>query len=382
MDQWGTSAIVGIGETVPVRTSAHSEAQLAWQASRSAIADAGLRPDDIDALVPVSAGVHPDELAAALGIGEYRFAASRSTAGGGSVGGMELAHLAIASGLATTVLVYFAYRGSRPGGPYGVHALDPVKSAIEMPVGWYGQPVYFASMASRYGHLHGLDDEALGGVAGAARQWAATTDTALQQTPLDLDAYRASPMIAAPLRRPDCSLITDGAGAYVVTGLRRARDAPHPPVVVAGAGLGSLPATTLTSYFTQYPELPRTPARCSGPLVFERAGLKPADIDVVEVYDCFSISTILQLEDLGFCEPGEGAVLAASGALAPGGSRPVNTGGGHLAHSFLPGMTHVLEGVRQMRRDRGVGQVPDAETCLVGGLGIPDHAAAILTADR
>jgi acetyl-CoA acetyltransferase len=175
--------------------------------------------------------------------------------------------------------------------------------------------------------------------------------------------------------------VNDGGVAFVMTSLDRARNLRHPPAVVAGVGFGSTPVSQ-GGYFSQSADLLTTPATISGPRAYAEAGLGPGDIDVAEIYDCFSISLILQLEDLGFAPRGEGAAFAASGAIGPGGSLPVNTHGGLLCQSYTVGANHVVEAVRQLRGEREDGQVPDPEVALVAGLGAPEHATLILTADR
>jgi acetyl-CoA acetyltransferase len=176
-------------------------------------------------------------------------------------------------------------------------------------------------------------------------------------------------------------LISDGAAAYVVTSLERARDLRKPPAAIAGVGIASLPIT-LTSFFTQKADFLSLGSVVSGAAAYETAGLAPGDIDVAEIYDCFSISMVLQLEDLGFCPRGEGFAFCSDGRIAPGGSFPVNTMGGHLSYAYMPGMNHVIEAVRQLRGERGAAQVPDTEVALVAALGGNDHATTILTKDR
>jgi acetyl-CoA acetyltransferase len=298
------------------------------------------------------------------------------------VGAPHLAALAIRAGIATSVISYYgADFGSSAGGPYAFPVALDTKAAIEMPAGWYGQPLYFAAMAQRYRHLYGLSPEQQAEVAIAARAHAVRTPGAMRRTPLTPADYLASPMVADPLRALDCSLISDGATAFVMTSLERARSLARPPAVVAGIGVGSVPETQ-ASYFTQHPDYPSTPAALSAPRAFREAGLQPADVDVAEIYDCFTISTLLQLEECGFCGRGEGAAFVEGGRTGPGGALPVNTHGGLLSHSYMVGAHHVVEAVRQLRGERGVGQVPSAEVALVAGLGVPDHATLLLTTDR
>jgi acetyl-CoA acetyltransferase len=256
-----------------------------------------------------------------------------------------------------------------------------MKAAFELPFGFYGQAVYFAAMARRYAHEHGLEADQLAAVAGAAREHAARTPGALRPQSLSLTAYLESPMVAEPLRKADCCLANDAAVAYVMTSVERARDLAKPPVIVGGVGLSSKPLTQ-AQYFTQSPDYLTTAATQSGPQAMAEAGIVPSDVDVAELYDCFTITTIVQLEDQGFAPRGGGATFARDNGIGPGGQLPVNTHGGLLAHSYTIAGNHVVEAVRQLRHERGDGQVPEAEIALVTGLGIPDHASLVLTVDR
>jgi acetyl-CoA acetyltransferase len=379
-------AIVGVGGTPPVRRSEKGIRQLVLEACLQAIADAGLRPSDIDGIVTdvsyMPLRVPADDVALGLGLADHRFSAHGLVGGAGVVGAPELARLAIAGGRARHVLSYYgADFGSAEGGPYAFPVAMDAKAALEVPFGWYGQPLYFAAMAQRYRHLYGLAPEQQAEVPMAARAHAARTPGALKPGPLSPAAYFEAPMIAEPFRAPDCSVISDGATAFVMTSLERARDLRRPPVVVAGIGTASAPWTQ-ADYFTQHAPYPGTPAALSAPRAFAEAGLGPADVDIVECYDCFTITTLLQLEECGFCGRGEAAAFVAGGRIGPGGDLPVNTHGGLLAHSYLVGAEHVTEAVRQLRGERGDGQVGGAEVALVTGLGVPDHATLVLTTDR
>ena len=161
------------------------------------------------------------------------------------------------------------------------------------------------------------------------------------------------------------------------TEIYRARDLRHPVVRIAGVGVGAtnVPGDT---WFTQNPDYLTTPAAISGPAAFKQAGLKPSDVDFAQLYDCFSINTILQYEDLGFVPKGEGAHFVLDKGCGLHGRLPTNTHGGLLSHSFMLGGGHIIEAVRQLRHDRGSGQVPDARVGVVTGLGIPHHATLLL----
>lgn len=376
-------AIVGTGTTGYRREQPESQAVLAARAVRSALADAGLTTADVDGLITESA-VMPrqlpgDLLAAACGI-RPRFSAQWMVGAGGTVAAPRLAQLAIGSGDAEVVVVVqsMGRADERPVDPYSFHAEDPVKAAYEMPMGWYGQATYFAAMATRYAHLHGPVDDALAAVAVEARARAAATPGAQRTDPLDRAGHAASRMVSTPLRSADCALISEGATAYVVTSLARARDLARPVVEVAGVGLSRADGTQ-TTWFTQRPDPLSTGAAESGAQAFARAGLTPADVDLVEAYDCFSITPLLQLEDLGLSPRGEAAARAVAGEWRLAGRLPVNTHGGLLAYGFCLGIGHLTEAVAQLRGGRGAGQVADAQVALVAGLGVPHHATAILT---
>jgi acetyl-CoA acetyltransferase len=379
-------AIVGVGETEYVRRGTKRIDELAIEASLLALADAGIDPSEVDGIVTEAAlmphRVPPDEVAVALGVRDRCFTAHGNVIGAGIVGAPSLAAMAIQSGKASVVLSYFAADlGSSAGGPYAFHAEDPLKASLEMPFGWYGQPTYFASWAQRYKHEFGLTSRQQAAVAMSARRHAALTPGAMKRAPFDYDEYLASPMISEPLRMLDCCLINDGGTAFVMTSLERARDLPKPPVVVAGCGIGSKNITQ-SSWFTQNADYLTTPAIHSAPRAYAEAGLTPADVDFAEIYDCFTITTLLQLEDLGFCAKGEAASFVEDGRTGPGGAFPVNTHGGLLSHSYMQGANHVVEAVHQLRGERGEGQVAGAEVGLVAGLGVPDHATLLLTVDR
>jgi acetyl-CoA acetyltransferase len=382
-----TIAIVGIGETDYAWKEPRSPAALAVDAVQRALADAGLRGADVDGIVTESytmANKAPaDFVAAHIGVRDRTFSAHTGIAGAGTVGAPALARLAIESGQASVVVSYYAINLSArgAGGAYAIHAADKAKAAFEMPFGYYGQPVYFAAAAARYRHLYALPPEQLGAIALAARAHAQRTPNALRREPLSMDDYLANPMVADPLRQLDCCLINDGGVAFVMTSLERARDLPQRPAVVAGVGFGSKPVSQ-SGYFSQSSDLLTTPATISGPKAYGDAGLAPSDVDIAEIYDCFTISVLLQLEDLGFADKGSGGDFVATGAVAPGGSLPVNTHGGLLAQSYVVGGNHVVEAVRQLRGDRGEAQVEGAEVALVSGLGAPEHATLLLTTDR
>jgi acetyl-CoA acetyltransferase len=379
-------SIVGVGESDYSRRSGRTEGDLAFEAVGRALADAGLKASDVDGFViegmSTAHSVPPDEMARALGLKERPFSAQVSIAGAGLVAAPEMARLAIEAGLAEVVVTYFAISlSTKAGGVYAVHAENQWKAQLEMPAGWYGQPVYFAGVAQRYAHEYSLEPDHLAVVAMAARDYATRTPNALIRSPLTRDDYQQSPMIATPLRKVDCCLTNDGAIAFVMTSAERARDLKAPSVSVRGVGVAAA-RTTQAEYFTQRDSYLSLMTGEASAIALGQAGIGIQDVGVAELYDCFSITTLLQLEDLGVAPRGEGGAWLLENGLGPESPLPVNTHGGLLAHSYLVAGNHMVEAVRQLRGERGDGQIPDAEVALVTGLGIPDMACTVLTTDR
>ena len=311
--------------------------------------------------------------------------ASAITAGSGSSNACAPIHaqLAISNGLAKTLVYYFGVDwGTRASGPYGFHDLYAAKMVFEKPYGFTGQPQYFALWARAYMHEYGLTEHDLATIAVTQRESALLNPLSQATRPLTYDDYFASRMISDPLRVPDCCLITDGACAIVMTSLERARDLAKPPVRVLGTGFGSEPITG-DDVFTQPAGLMRIPgARIATDKALRQAGITLGDVDFAEIYDCFTMSCLLQIEDIGFCKRGEGAAFIREKGIGIGGKLPVNTHGGLLSHSYLLGVEHVLEAVRQLRGDAGRGEERDAEVGLVGGLSNPDYGVLVLGKDR
>jgi acetyl-CoA acetyltransferase len=377
-----TLAIVGVGETEFRRRHERGLDGLVVEASRRAIADSGLRPSDIDGIVLPLYQPAADEIAVGCGMTSRRYTAINAyIPGAGPVAALIEARNAIRAGLATAVLVPYGSKTGGAGGPYSYHAHDPLKADLEMPVGYYGQPLYFAAVAQRYKHEYGLEAEQFGSIAVAQREWAARTPNSQKSERITMADYLKAPYVAEPLRNLDCCLITDGAAAYVVTTLERARHLKAKPAVVAGLAAGSNP-WTLSEMFTQSPRFLDIGPGDAGRRAFAEAGVRHEDIRFAQIYDCFAMSIVLQLESLGFCQRGEGAAFVANGRTGPGGKLPVNTDGGHLCHAYIPGMTHVIEGVRQIRGERGEAQVPGADVGVVSTFAGPDHATLILAVDR
>ncbi|MDP7427127.1 MAG: thiolase family protein [Alphaproteobacteria bacterium] len=373
-------AIVGVGETPPARRSESDLRGLVLEAVSAALDDAGLAPHDVDGLISES-GIMPQTvphqwLAAQLGV-DLGFHATTSLGGAGTVSAPLLAGAALAAGLAHVVVCYFGVDWGSQAGAYAFHDVYPAKRAFEKPYGFTGQPTYFALWAQRYRHLYGLAEDDLALIALAQRQNARRNGRAQAREPMTLEDYLASRPIADPLRAADCCLLSDGAGAYVMTSTERAGDCAKAPVQVLGTGFAS-PGISGDDVFTQLPEPLEIPgAAAAAKQAFQRAGIGPEDVDFAEIYDCFTISALLQIEDLGFCAKGEAAAFIRDRGITSDGGLPVNTHGGLLSYSYCVGIEHVVEAVRQLRGEAGA-QVSEAKIGLVGALASPDYGVMVL----
>ena len=377
------TAIVGIGETPALRRSKRDAKQMTIDAILMALDDAGIAPSEVDCIITegmiMPLKVPHEYVAAQLRI-ERHFDASLSQVGAGIVGAPMLADMAIRSGLAKVVVSYFASDwGSDPRGPYGFHDAYPAKKAFEGPYGFNGQASYWALWTHRYMHEYGLTPEQLGGLAVQQRSNAIRTGRAQMMKPMAIDDYLSAPLLSDPLRYPDCCLISDGAGAFVMTSAKRARDCRKRPVYMNGVGFAS-PGRTPDGLFTQEMDLLRTPGAREARLMAEKAsGISLDDADFFELYDCFTMACLLQMEDLGLCKTGEAGSMVAEGHTAIGGRTPVNTHGGLLSYSYLLAIEHIIEAVRQLRGEAGAVQVADAEVGFVSGETFPDYSLLVLS---
>jgi acetyl-CoA acetyltransferase len=361
----GKAAIVGaaesdLGEVGPGFTPL----DLMGQATERALADAGLRKDDVDGLFSASVYYQMPTLSA----GEYlgiRPRYSDATMMGGSSFVSHLLHAAsaIEAGLCEVALITYASTQLSEGGFRGVS--DP-PDPYETPY----RPRYPVSMyalaASRHMHEYGTNREQLAEVAVAAREWAKLNPKAFMRDDLTVEDVLASRMISSPLSLLDCCLVTDGGGALLMTSPERAKDLRRPPVYLLGAGEAHWHRN-----ISQMPDLTVTAAVDSGRRAYEMAGVGPEDVSVTMLYDAFTINPILFLEDLGFCAKGDGGAFVEGGRIAPGGELPVNTNGGGLSynHPGMYGLLLLVEAVRQLRGECGERQVRGAEVALAHGNG-------------
>ncbi|MEV8532361.1 lipid-transfer protein [Streptomyces sp. NPDC051211] len=378
----GRAAIAGIGATEFSKDSGRSELKLAVEAVHAALDDAGLTPADVDGLVTFTMDTSPEiTVAQAAGIGELSFFSRIHYGGGAACATVQQAALAVATGIAEVVVCYRAFN-ERSGRRFGSGVQQREPSAEGAALGWslpWGllTPASWVAMtAQRYLHAHGLTPEAFGHVAVTGRRHAANNPAAyFHNKPITLADHAASRWIVEPLRLLDCCQETDGGQAIVVTSVERARDLRHPPAVITAAAQGAgRRQEGMTSFYrddlTGLAEMGVVARQ-----LWRTSGLRPSDIDVGILYDHFTPFVLMQLEEFGFCKPGEAAGFTAAEAL------PLNTHGGQLGEAYLHGMNGIAEAVRQLRGS-SVNQVSGAEHVLVtAGTGVPT-SGLILAADR
>jgi acetyl-CoA acetyltransferase len=373
----GRTAIVGAATFGQGKAPGYEASDLAAIASSMALEDAGLSLADVDGLF----FCHPTDTMGGLSFAQYlgiRPKVTDNNRTGGSAFQTYVEHAAYLLDAGAIDCALIAY-GSNQATATGklVSTVQPMR--YEAPYRPLNPVSSYALAAARYMHQYGATREQLGEVALAARKWAMLNPEAFKRDALTMDDYLASRMVSDPLSVLDCCLVTDGAAAVVMTRADRARDLKRSPIKVMGAA-----AETHHREIGWLEDLTVTAAARSGARAYRRAGLEPADIDVVQVYDAFTINTILFLEDLGFCPKGEGARFVQDGRIAPGGALPVNTNGGGLSccHPGMYGLFPIVEAVRQLRGEAGDRQVADARFAIAHGNGgvLSSQATVILGA--
>lgn len=372
----GSAAIVGAAESDFGQVAdGMSVFDLMAQGVHRALDDCGLHLKDIDGLFSATT----QSRMSVLGLAEYlgiNPPVLGSTIVGGSSFEYHVAHAMAAVELGLCNVAVIAYGSTqRSVGRKQASVREP--NPYETPFKPFLPSSAYAMAASRHMHQFGTTREQLAAVAVAAREWALLNPKAWEKKPLTVADVLNARMVSYPFTVRDCCLVTDGGGAIIVTSAERARSLKKKPVYVLGCG-----QSTTHANITSMPDLTVTGALNSGKAAYDMAKLGPAEVDVIELYDAFTINTILFLEDLGFCKKGEGGAFVSGGRIAPKGSVPVNTNGGGLSycHPGMYGLLILIEAVRQLRGECGARQVADSEVALVHGNGgvLSSQATVIL----
>ncbi len=383
----GKVAIVGAADTAVGIVPELGATQLCIDAARRALADAGISKDQLDGLVTCNSMAEP-YMYHAEAMAEYlqifpRYCISVGAGGGTTFSILHHAACAIATGVCHTVLISMA--DSLRSGLSREQALAMQSATghaqFERPYG-LTVPAYYALIAQAHRAKYGTSAEQLAAVAVAARKHACLNPSAQMRKPITVSDVVNSRLIADPLHLLDCSLVSDGGAAVILTCAERAADFPHHPVYLLGFGEGHG-----HEHISQAQSLTTSAAVESGQRAYKMAGLGPSDMDLAQLYDCFTPTVLVELEDLGFCDKGEAGAFVESGAIELGASIPVNTHGGLLSHCHPgnPGSMFALtETVAQLRQQAGERQVENAEVALVHGQGgiMSSHTTLILARER
>lgn len=384
----GKTAIVGLGVTEQGKVFHADHVGFAVEAVGLALADAGLGRSDVDGLL-LNPGIRwkdpamgSFQLQQAMGLRNLRLSSTMNAGGATAIAMIQYAAQSIAAGLCNVVACVFSdapLAAPRPKGDGGAPAAAGAASAygfardLDAAHGLFGINARYAMVARRHMHLYGTTNDHLGAIAVAQRQWANRNPAAqFHSVPLTMEDYHRSRWIVEPFHLFDCCLVSNGGLAVVVTSAERARDLARPPVFVWGMGQGHPGGDPLDTLSSGAPLAKKT--------AFEMAGIELKDVDVVQLYDCYTFTVLVCLEDYGFCAKGEGGAFVAGGRTGPGGELPVNTGGGQLSSFYMWGMTPISEAVIQLRADGGGRQVPNARVALVSGNGgiLSTHSTLVL----
>ncbi len=375
------ACLTGVGETAYLRGSSKSAFELQIEASLKAIADAGLKPQQIDGVIPIGiVSGTADDFIDNFGITDLRFSAVVPHGGASPVMALQAAAAAVASGACNHVLITFGRNVSAAAHKAGarIHSMPQFHfvTEFEHPMGASAPAQLYAPMARRHMELYGTTVAQFGEVAVAMRGHALLNDNAVMKKPITLEDHRNSRMISDPFRLLDCSLESDGGAAVIVSSSEAAADLRHRRVFISGVAEGHPDSP---GSITQRPDMTSLGLAKAAPRAFAMAGVTPADIQLTQIYDCFTYAVIRQLEDLGFCAKGEGGPFVEGGRLRLSGALPTNTHGGLLSQAHVWGLNHVVELVRQLRGDAGRAQVSGASLGLVTGYGdMGDGAVAIM----
>lgn len=380
--------ITGVAETPLGLVEDHNELSMIAKATKEACAEAGMKIKDVDGIFTAGIGKSSSvQVCEYLGI-RPRYADSSDHGGGQFEAFVNHAACAISAGQLEVALIAFASRnrskrGRMPRGwdDYNPMTDDTLTSQFEAPYGLHVMVGHFALVAARHMYQYGTTRKQLAEVAVVAREWARLNPKAFKRDPITWEDVLRSPLRVDPLHNMDCCLITDGGGAAIVTTAERARDAVKKPVRVIGVG-----ESEGYWHLWQNPDITIWPGHESAKQAYEMAGIKPEDVDVFEPYDAYTINVLMELEECGFCKPGEGGPFVEEGNLLPGGSLPSMTSGGGLSynHPGKFGLMLLIEAVRQVRGECGERQVSDVEIAVghgPGGVGGNITSTVVLARD-
>ena len=361
-------AIAGIGYTRYSKHSGVTVLELATEACRKACEDAGIDLDDVDGIISYNFGdsVPSMSVATALGLRNPQYVVEFASGGNAANLITLTATAVIDSGLAKNVLCFRAMNGRsgfRLGGGRELAAHGVTQ--FTAPYGWITYPQAMAMWCRRHMTKYGTTKEQLGSIAITVREHAIPNERAMLRKPMSMDDYFGARPIVDPFGLYDICLESDGACAALVTSAERAKDMRKPPVYIMGGAYGGGPNQGEDLFDAiRWPDLAENFSKYIADDLWRSAGVGPKDVDVAEIYDCFTYSIVMALEGLGFCKPGEGGAYAASGAIKRSGELPTNTHGGLLSEAYIHGFNHVIEAVEQLRGESGVRQVPDAHIAL------------------
>lgn len=372
----GRAVIAGVGHTAYGKHSGRDRVSLIVEACRNALGDAGIAKDRVDGVLVKMANAEPSilygqKVAEALGL-RPKIGCSLDQGGAANIALISYAAMAIDAGLMDVAIV--CYGDTPRTGSRSVYGRPRGDDAV---YGWYSTAAGYALLHQRYKQQYAIPDAHFGAVAVTCRAHGARNPNAHLRKAITLDEYMASPFVVEPLRRDDCCLLSDGAAAVIVMSDKRAADlgiAKAVPVLGFGQAQESWEVH-------QRDDLTRTVAGVSAEIALEMAGLARRDIAVAQLYDCFTVTPLVTLEDYGFCKPGQAAQFAADGGIALDGALPLNTSGGLLSETGTPGLQLVIEGVRQMRGDANL-QVGGGGACIVSNQGGTMHTHGTLILGR
>jgi acetyl-CoA acetyltransferase len=381
----GRTAVAGVGYTTLSRESGRPVLDLAVDACRAALADCSLDAGEVDGIVSYSLyndSVPVNAVATALAVPGLAYALDLNLGGQGPCFAVMNAAMAVSTGVARNVLVFRALNG-RSGVRIGSTQIESSSSPYRYPIGFSSYVEYLAMWTRRFMIETAATEDDLYEVVRLQRAYAAQNDRAIRRSALSHEAYLAAPMVADPLRSADCTVEVDGACAVLVTSIEQARDLAVPPVTIEGAAWTSPKYSGLDiADLHSWPDYSRNAHSYLAERLWRSAGLGPADIDVAEIYDCFSSVVLFGLEALGFAGRGEAGDFLRSGAAGPGGTLPVNTHGGLLCEGYLHGMNTLAEGVLQLQGRGGSRQVAGARTGVVTSGALMDGSALVLAGAR